>query len=93
MKDYTPKWSNCMIESLKYKFNDWKGIRLLPIFHKFKFHMMWYDRRTNEVKHFTHASMEGWHSALFFKGMVETVNINKFKKWCKRENVNIHLDD
>ena len=46
--------SNCVIEALKRKLDDWKNIRLIPIIHGFHFHMLWYEIDTKTIKHFTY---------------------------------------
>lgn len=75
-------WSNCVIEALKRKFRNWDSIVLIPLLRfPFHFHMLWVDRFENRVFHFTHRSMEGWHSDMFFKGQVESMCMDEFKNW------------
>ena len=47
------------------------------------FHMMWLDKRTSKILHFTHKSIPGWHCDLFFKGKIEEVDPDGLKKWLK----------
>ena len=79
-----PYWSNCAIEAFKAKVRDWRNIRIIPIWHGWiHFHVMWLDKRTGKVLHFTHKSLPGWHCDLFFKGRIEEVDKVGLKKWCK----------
>ena len=76
-------WSNCVIEAFKRKFRNWNNIVLMPVFRlPWHFHLMWFDKDKKEVRHFTHRSMEGWHSDVFFKGQVETIKLKHFRDWC-----------
>ena len=78
------KWSNCLIEAIKQKFNFGQKIKLIPIWHGIiHFHIMWLDRRNGMVYHFTHKSIPGWHCDLFFKGRIEEVNPENLKKWLR----------
>ncbi len=79
-----PFWSNCLIEAIKVKFKDWHAVKLIPIWHGLvHFHMMWLDKRTSKIFHFTHKSLPGWHCDLFFKGRIEEVDPNGLKKWLR----------
>ena len=79
-----PRWSNCLIEAIKVKSRDWHAVKLIPIWHGLvHFHMMWLDKRTSKIFHFTHKSIPGWHCDLFFKGRIEEVNPNNLRKWLK----------
>ena len=82
-----PYWSNCAIEAFKAKVRDWRNIRIIPIWHGWiHFHVMWLDKRTGKVLHFTHKSLPGWHCDLFFKGRIEEVDKVGLRKWCKSHN-------
>lgn len=75
-------WSNCVIESLKRKFRNWGSVVLIPLLRfPFHFHMMWFDKNSKQVKHFTYKNVPGNHSDLFFKGRVESMSMVEFKNW------------
>lgn len=75
-------WSNCVIEALKRKFRNWNDIVLIPLFRfPWHFHMMWFDKKSNQVKHFTHKYLPGRASDMFFKGQVECMSIDRLNDW------------
>ena len=77
-------WSNCLIEAIKAKFKDGHAVKLIPIWHGLvHFHVMWLDKRTSKIFHFTHKSIPGCHCDLFFKGRIEEVEPNGLKKWLR----------
>ena len=84
-------WSNCVIEALKEKFKDLSGVKLLPIWHGFHFHMMWFDKRKNTFRHFTHYKLNGWFTTLWFKGTVEEVKRKHLEKWCRDKGVKVRI--
>lgn len=87
-----PFWSNCVIVALKEKFKDWSGVKLVPIWHGLvHFHMMWYDKRKNAFRHFTHWKLDGWFTTLWFKGTVEEVKREHLEKWFKGKGVKIRV--
>ena len=75
--------SNCLIVALKEKLKDWRNIRLVPIWHGFHFHMMWFDIRENTYRHFTHRLLPGGFTSLWFRGSVEKVKPEHLKRWCR----------
>ena len=85
-----PFRSNCVIVALREKFRDWNNIVLVPIYHGFHFHMMWYDKRKSTFRHFTHSRLDGWFTTLWFKGTVENVKQHHLKRWC--ESVGVQLN-
>ena len=84
-------WSNCLIEALRRKVKDWDNIVLIPLFHGFHFHMMWYDKKTKKISHFTHRRLQGWFCTLFFKGTVDNVEYDSFKHYCDIYNINVKI--
>lgn len=87
MEINNPYWSNCLVEGLKAKFNDWSGVKLIPIWHGlFHFHVMWHDKKKDKVFHFTHKSLDDPFTTLWFRGRIEKVEKDGLRKWCKNHN-------
>ena len=78
--------SNCLIEALKRKVGDWSGIGIIPIWHGWHFHVMWLDKRKDKIFHFTHKSIPGLHTSLWFKGQIEEVDKMGLRKWCQNNH-------
>ena len=83
------RWSNCLIEGVKQKLEDWGNIQLKPFFcidgKPWRFHLMWLDRRARCVKHFTRRGIDGRHSGLFFRGRCEAMTVEQFNAWCQKK--------
>ena len=84
-------WSNCLIEALKRKLKDWNKIVLIPLFTGFHFHIMWYDRKSKKISHFTHRRLSGWFCTLFFKGTIDNVEYDSLKQYCESHNIKLKI--
>ena len=63
----------------------------IPGLEGFHFHMMWFDKRENTFRHFTHYKLNGWFTTLWFKGTVEEVKRKHLEKWCRDKGVKIKV--
>ena len=78
--------SNCLIEALAAKFNDWDNIKIIYISPKINDrhlpHFMWYDKIDGNIYDFT--SDFDIKCPLFWRGYIRVRTIKGFNNWYKK---------
>ena len=76
--------SNCILEAIKAKLRNWNGTGLVAILNGWHFHMMWFDRRTGEIRHFTNRNTNpNLSTTILFRGTVERVERDALEEFCR----------
>ena len=89
-----PFWSNCLIQAIKHYLREPKNVDFIYIAGPRGIHVMWLNKRTRKISHFTDHKVMGYRrlSNLWFKGTIEVVEYDALKKWCELNNVKFKVE-
>lgn len=84
-----PFWSNCVIQAVKAHWRDPANVDYIVIRRPVGVHVMWYNKQTKRVYHFTDKKVMGYRrlSNLWFKGTIEEETVDGLRKWCEGNGI------